>query len=693
MIIINLQDIEKKLGYDLSEEQKAIMEHDGSPLAVIACAGSGKTTTIETKMIYDIENKKMKPEEILCITFSKAAQEDMVNRYDELSLAILNKEQIKKPLFSTFHSYFFNQLKSINKHNYKLVNIGNYTFALNKVLNFKLESGFDVNEGITEMLNYRAFLINTLQSSDGLEGVKKIPDGKIFNLNEYLLTIKEYESLKLKKGEIDFEDMQSHLFNILKNDVDSKNKLIKNFNRTYKKIYIDEFQDISLIQFQILYILLNNDYNNLCVIGDDDQSIYRFRGSSPEFILKFKIIIPDAEILYLSTNYRCRSEILDNVKKSISANTQRFNKPIKAFKKGGFINFLKDSDKNSSNVIYQLKNDLAEYPDNKFAILCRTNLYGSIMADKLATEGIDVYFKSDTQILQKRSEFEEIMSVLKILKFNDLKEFEKNGHKLLLMTSKQLIKQFAIVSKEEKIHWIETIVDAKKFYTTTNISELRDLVFNIQSSYNLASDLRITSQALLPFYEKLYETSGSTKINKFKIIFDYLIEYAEKYNLTYDEFLNSNSDKQNKFLLNNILKNGIAIMTFHGAKGLEFDNVYVINAVNSLTPGHENIKSLIDKKDLKQALEYLEEERRLFYVACTRAKYKLRICYAPENMSIFVHEILTGEDLTLLDAIQGIDYNIYAKAFKAAYDNLNINDKNIINTLMSNRLKSQINSY
>ena len=198
--MVSIHEIEEKIGHQLSDEQVKILEHDNKhPLSIVACAGSGKTTTIETKMIYNILNHDIDAKDILCVTFSKKAQEDMNEKYDELYEKITGEEVFhKKPHFSTFHSLFKFLIDKFVQLNYidVVTSYQKYQSELMRALNYKSQSGLDLRIILEEIFSYYGVVINTLQSKDGIKGIHEIPKGYNFTLKEYRQVIDQYQKLK-----------------------------------------------------------------------------------------------------------------------------------------------------------------------------------------------------------------------------------------------------------------------------------------------------------------------------------------------------------------------------------------------------------------------------------------------------------------------------------------------------------------
>lgn len=668
--MVSIHEIEKKIGHQLSDEQVKILEHDNKhPLSIVACAGSGKTTTIETKMIYNILNRDIDAKDILCVTFSKKAQEDMNEKYDELYRKITEEEAFhKKPHFSTFHSLFkflideFVQLSYIDV----VTSYQKYQSELMRALNYKSQSGLDLRIILEEIFSYYGVVINTLQSKDGIKGINEIPKGYNFTLKEYRQVIDQYQRLKREDMAIDFDDMQVILYDILMSTkILNKNiarSIIEYFNEQYKHVYIDEFQDISTIQNSILDLLLDENYYKLIVVGDDDQSIYKFRGSDPQFILNFKDDIPNAEVLLLSTNYRCKKNILNPSSFMINSNQMRFDKSIQAFNKGGLLNIISD-DQLSTELLKVLRHNLNNKKDETFAVLCRHNIQLSLIADLFTHYDIPVKLNRSSETnLQSNFLYEDLINTIRAIKFNDLDAFKNVSHKIFMFMSKK--NTFSIIenAKKQKSHWFEIAMYGNYWHSsnTLHIKSMKDSIEQVNSALLL---IQYAYELIEPYYKMLEEKKQSSQLSTLKMIKNHIINLLETTpNLSFDKFIEKEEEKKDQLFINDMIDDGLTLITFHASKGLEFDNVYIINANHMVTPGTSRLSSYIIENDitsLLKAFEDLEEERRLFYVACTRAKNKLAISYIGGKQSIFVEEIQYKQHLNLSNAIR--NNNNFAK--------------------------------
>ncbi|MDH9600710.1 ATP-dependent helicase [Staphylococcus capitis] len=655
--MVDIKTMQQRLGLIFSDEQIPVIEWKNKPLSVIACAGSGKTTTIELNMIYKTLNYRVNPTDMLCITFSKTSQLDMDNRYNKLYEIVAQTPPIERPHFTTFHALFKRILEYFKGERFKVVQIEKYKYQLMRAIGFKSANNFDLNELIDAIANYRSSLINTLESIDGLENIENIPDALDFTYDEYKKVISTYLDLKKQHDEIDFEDMQSLLLEMLEDD-NKREAVIQYFNNTYKHVYIDEFQDISPIQYAIIDIMLNEDYSNFTVIGDDDQSIYKFRGSSSDFILQFPNQIQGSQTLYLSTNYRCKSNILNNVKTSIEMNERRFKKDFQSHRKGGKIGIIKDKPdfERICGYIQQHVKEMGEdYATENFVVLSRIKFQLSLVADALMERHIDVRFKNKNDALQMNRFYQEIFNIIKMIKKNDSEIVKNYAYKIIKGLSKEKAKSVAREVDYTQSYWLD--IAKIKVSNQKEMKETEKSILAIKNESNLEKILINVFDLLKGFYKSMSKR-GSKNFDYFKDVVNYLQDIAKKDGINYYQFVEKERAKAQRINQNIINGNGISIMTFHGSKGLEFENVYMIGVDNIYIPGASKLQYDIENRRLYSCFATFEEERRLFYVATTRAKNNLFISYNSSKPSVFIHELKDMDNQRRATVIDAIDDNM-----------------------------------
>ena len=428
---------------------------------------------------------------------------------------------------------------------------------------------------------------------------------------------KHYETYKENLELIDFDDMLLKAYDIMKND----KKCLKELREQYQYIQVDEYQDTNFLQRDILYLLAGKN-GNLAVVGDDDQSIYGFRGAQPSIMLNFKKDYPAAKEIYLSTNYRSCKGIVSIADRLIQNNKMRFKKDFIAFKKEkGQIEYIEGDTKEEQlykvyNKIQTLLNNGVD--PNTIAVLYRTNKEAEAMANYFL--GHNIPFYSNEKIPNKYEHW----------LFYDIKAYYNlANHKV-----KEKVDIARVINHPNRYlnhyRYILSGLDQSKMrkvaYETCQKQWLRnnalDQITNFLYLLSQLKDIPPTD-----FLRKLYGVGGYKK---------YLKDYAEFRNVPIDELENiwmeyvKDAEKYNdwkawsiyilhyKAALKEALKerNGIALSSMHGSKGLEWDYVFMINCVEGNCPFKKDDETPVD----------MEEERRLFYVAITRAKQYLYLC-------------------------------------------------------------------
>lgn len=337
-------------------EQKRAINHLNGPLLVIAGPGAGKTATMIERLAHMITCSGIDSDRILVITFSRAASMEMKERFEKRM-----KPDMSKTHFGTFHSVFLSMLKHYfsDKQSFNLISDNEKRSCIYKALN---EYGFDfvLKDFIDEFL-----LDVTLYKNSGcfLSSYKPIS----CDFEMFTEIYARYESYLQNKQIMDFDDII-----ILTNDMLTHNSEFREYwQNRYDYILIDEFQDINSLQFSAVNILAEK-HKNIFAVGDEDQSIYGFRGSNPDIMMNFQNRFPDASVIYLSNNYRSSSEIVNAAGNLIQHNVKRYDKKIiSANEKAGEIKYYRF--RNKTEQLKAIKEVVLNDKRNTFAILCRTN--------------------------------------------------------------------------------------------------------------------------------------------------------------------------------------------------------------------------------------------------------------------------------------------------------------------------------
>lgn len=588
----------------LNKNQEKAILHNKGPMMVLSGPGSGKTTVITYRIKNLIENFNIQPKDILVITFTKAASEEMKERFFNICSNNYNVS------FGTFHSCFYKIIRDYFKYNLSSILNDDEKIEIIKKIVDKVEISFEsYDEFIQDIISEISLVKNELIDY-------KVFNSKCTNSNSFKIIYSEYEEAKKQLRKIDFDDMLLRCYEVLKNDL----KVRIFWQNRYKYILIDEFQDINRVQYECIKMLVGNE-NNIFVVGDDDQSIYGFRGSRPEFLLSFPNDFLDTKKIILNINYRSTKQIISLCNTIIKDNKNRYEKDIigteKEFKTPILIRAY-DVEEEAKRITEKIQNLKKDYELEEIAIIYRTNIQARAILEKLMDYNIDYQLKDKIPSIYDHFIARDIIAYLSLAinKYaND--SFVKIANKPKRFLNKELILDALSICKNKK-----PIVE--HLYCSTSLKswqleKINDLLFHLgqiktKNPYdaikyilnnigyeeyleNYADFKKIGVKGLVEITREILETSkGYDSIEKYlKNIDNIKTEINKKY---------KNKDNQK----------GVVLTTMHSAKGLEFDVVFVISCVDGIIP-HEKSKTK----------EEIEEERRLFYVALTRAKTLLHI--------------------------------------------------------------------
>ncbi len=588
-----------------SKEQSVAIMHTDGPMMVIAGPGSGKTTVITRRIKYLIESAGVSPADILVITFTKAAATEMEQRFKAITQG--ESYQVR---FGTFHSIFF----WIIKRAYGLDN----SSVINETEKRNMLDGIVKSMSVEH--DNREDVISSIMSQIGLVKCNMIDIDNYYSSDmpeEYFREIyKRFEHEMKRAGKIDFDDMMVMCYELLIKRPDILNQL----RNVFKYILVDEFQDSNKLQYEILK-LLSKPAENVFIVGDDDQSVYGFRGAKPEIMQAFTKDFNKVKITYLSENYRCGKSISAASIKVISENSNRFKKKlVSAGKSDGIVKIIHPMDARDESLLI-IKSLKEHYnmgiPYEQQAVLYRTNNEPRILVYRLNE------FNIPFTISDSMPNIFEHFVVKNILDYIKMALGDRSRSTFLRIMNKPS----RYISRD--ILWEENI-DFNKLMERLHRKE-----YVVENLYKLEADLRLIAKmkpyAALNFIRKSVGYDGYIK--------DYCeyrqMDSAEFYDLL-DTFAGLIQDMTSfgemfEFIDNytEVIKTqqkhskdrcGVNLMTMHSSKGLEFQAVHIIEAVDGITP-YKKAKTKAEK----------EEERRMFYVAMTRAKEELYI-YCPRTV-------------------------------------------------------------
>lgn len=580
----------------LDKYQKEAVYIKEKNVLVVAAPGSGKTTVIINRVNYLVNELKVRLGNIIIITFTRAAADNMRNRYKN----VFNKEIA--PFFGTFHGLFYKILLR-EGFNISIISGG----VSHRIIKYVLSKYSDeVSEDkIKEALNNISFFKTSLKA---IEEFKPTMAKDIF-----IECLQKYEEYKSKNGLWDFDDLSVKVISLLR---DNPNILLK-YRELFKYILVDEFQDCDELQIQFLKMI--NQENSLFAVGDEDQCIYSFRGSKPEYMVRFDEIFPKAKKIYLSINYRSNDNIVEVSKEVIKNNKSRNDKVINSYKDSiGVIKFTRPYDEKiqGDEIAGIIEKSIDDLSDN--AVLYRTNMEARSMIDTFTRRRIPFVLLDKGYNFFEHFICKDILSYLKLsINIKDKESFLGIINKPFRYISKSNL-EYIRNSLEDKSPF-DILIDKKDTppYQAKKLDELRrDILYLNKLSLSGAIQ---------------YIVSGLNYI-------DYLKEYGERYNQSIEELediieeFKSAADGLKTIieLLGHVervkekieeskeVQEGVILSTIHGVKGMEFKNVFIINATEETIPH----KSSMD--------ENIEEERRLFYVGITRAIDNLYI-FSPKT--------------------------------------------------------------
>lgn len=586
----------------LSPNQLAASTHRDGPALVIAGPGSGKTAVLTNRIKFLIEECNIPPESILVITFSKAASLEMQDRFN-----LLCEDSYYPVNFGTFHSIFFQIINLIYHYNAShILNLSEKRGLMRRVVKKLLIVDNPENELLDVLIKEVGYFKNCNESIT-------INSDTNITTEQFDKVYKAYRDLQVASGKIDFEDMMLIVRNLFRKRPD----ILNEYKLRYRYILVDEYQDINDIQYDIIRMLTNG---NLWVCGDDDQSIYGFRGSNPSIMLSFKADYPDAVVYKLSTNYRCTDKIIEMAGKVIVQNKHRYDKDIEAFNKNSDnppVEIIEKASVNEENdyLVSEIEGSFKNLKSySKIAVFSRTNREASMYADILRTRGIPVTMKEKAYNPYNTPTYNDFYHYISLAK--DIDKLSVMHLLPILNKPSRYIRRDYITG--DYITFDELFCIYKDNKSMINI--LKTFRYQLQkiADMDIYSSINYIRKGIM--YDDYIRSNITTrdKYDDYIATADWLMENSRQF---------KSIDDMNEYAIHyeseeieteeDTTQNGkVNIMTYHASKGLEFDTVILM---------HVNEGSVPHKKAYGE--EKIEEERRLFYVAMTRAKRRLIITY------------------------------------------------------------------
>lgn len=613
----------------LNRGQDEAIKHGNGPCMVLAPPGSGKTLIVTERTRYLIEESGVRPDQILVITFTRFAAREMKERFERLTAG-----KNYSVTFGTFHSIFYGILKcayGIGANN--LMSEKESSVLLQEVLDqTDIESTPEVED---EEELVRELLREVGMVKNGLCHLKDF-HSKYLTQDEFAEVFRSYEHQKKELKKFDFDDMLVQCYALFR----KKPEILQGWQKRFQYILIDEFQDINRVQYEVIRMLAAPRYN-LFVVGDDDQSIYGFRGAKPELMLYMKQEFPSLRTISLTVNYRSTEFITGAAARVILHNDTRFYKRVQSFRGRGqnvHVQEVLDEQEEAQYVTEEIQKKMDQgIKPGEIAVLFRAAVQARMISEILSEHRIPFEMRDYVTNFYRHFIVKDMMAYLQLAA-------GKRDRSLFLTICNRPLRYLARNSMENRQVNFE---DLRKFYCD------KDWMLDIIDQFDV--DVRMMKN-MAPYAAIQY-------IRKKIGYDDFLKEYAEKHQISwkqlmdvmaeleersknfksYDEWeihiakytqeLEEQQAKARK--IKGERENKVQLMTIHSAKGLEFEDVFVIHANEGEIP-HQKA----EKKD------EIEEERRLFYVALTRAKNNLCISYITQKNgnsikpSRFVEELL-----------------------------------------------------
>lgn len=627
------------------EQREAVMQTEG-PVLILAGAGSGKTRALTHRIVYLIEEFGVNPWNILAITFTNKAAEEMRERVD--GLVSFGADQI---WVSTFHSLC---VRILRRHIDRLGFDNRFTI-------YDTDDQKTVMKGVCKRLNIdtkaykeRSLLSAISSAKDNLVDVREYEMNTMGDYHKMVIAkvYREYQETLKRNNALDFDDIIVKTVELFK----TCPEILNSYQERFKYIMVDEYQDTNTAQFELVRLLADK-YRNLCVVGDDDQSIYKFRGANIRNILDFELHYPEAKVIKLEQNYRSTSSILDAANAVIHNNAGRKEKTLWTQKKeGSRVHFrqldsaYEEAEFIADDICRRMRQDGVSYKD--CAILYRTNAQARILEERMMNENIPYVVVGGVNFYS-RMEIKDILAYLKTID-NGLDEVALR--RIINVPKRSIgaasVEKISVYAQERGISLFDAMCEAKNVPGLGRSAEKVEAFVNMiqvfrsgLDSYGIVDLIRAVLERI-KYAEYLQEQDDEDAEDRMNNIEEF-ISKASRYEETHDyielsEFLSEVAlvadidNVENK-------DDRVLLMTLHSAKGLEFPVVYLSGMEDGLFPSFMSIAA--------PDPEELEEERRLAYVGITRAKEELTLTCAKCRMirgetqynavSRFVREIPT----------------------------------------------------
>ena len=595
------------------ESQTKAIRHFKGPMMVLAGPGSGKTTVITHRVKCLVEEYGVEPGSILVITFTRAAAQEMKQRFEALM-----EGAGRTVSFGTFHAVFFAILK--RAYRYDASNI------------VREEQRIQIIRGLID--KFRMDVEDEAEFTSSVLSEISMVKGEMMSLDYYYSKncseemfkklYQGYEEALAGKGLIDFEDMLVMCYELFHQRKD----ILAAWQQKYRYILIDEFQDINQVQYEVVKMLAAPE-NNLFIVGDDDQSIYRFRGAKPEIMLGFENDYPGAKRVLLGINYRSTREIVAAAGRLICHNKTRFEKEICQVRGAGrpvATSVWEDARAETEGIVKGIQDYVKMgFRLSDIAVIYRTNMEPRLLMERLMEYNVPFQMRDALPNLYEHWITQDILAYIRIAgdELSARRQARRAEALRIINRPKRYVSREALEGQviswdavkawyQDKDWLVERIEQLEydlrmigRMAPVAAVNYIRKAVGYDDYLGEYAQYRRMKPEELLQVADQVQESAGG-----FKTVdawFAHMREYGEQLKKQVIHPQDGETDC-------------VSLMTMHSSKGLEFPVVYILDANERVTPHH---KAVLDAD--------LEEERRMFYVAMTRAKDRLHVCCTKER--------------------------------------------------------------
>jgi len=663
---------------ELNEQQKKAVNHDTGPLLIIAGAGTGKTRAITSRIVELIKSGKAKPEEVLALTFTEKAASEMVERVD-MDMPLGYEELLIK----TFHSFCERILRESGLEigidpGFKILSQLDQWFLFKKNL-FEFDLDYyrplgNPNKFIYDLLNHVGKLKDELitpeayqKYAEGFEG----EEGE--KLQEIAKLYADYKAMLIKNNALDFGDLIYYTIQLL----EKRESVLKEYQERFKYIMVDEFQDTNYAQFKLVNLLAAR-HENVVVVGDDDQSIYKWRGASLSNILQFEDQFPEHEKVVLTDNYRSTSSILNGSYELIKNNNPdrleeraginknlvphcEYDSPIEAHH---FANYAQETEFVAKKIAELKESEGINYSD--FAILVRSNMLAHPFIDEFKLHNIPFQVRSPKGLMSLE-EIKDLISVVRFLAnpYDDIAFTRILKMDVYGIQMAEILKLLKDAGNEHMYDHLNTPGDNDNLTipgTESGVEMVISLVnelieFSKNNSVGLVLNEFLTKSGYLQNLAEKEMFEEMSNINEFaKQIGRFEKENDHRTVRDFSGYIDLLEESNSVMPYEGDTdKDAVQILTAHGSKGLEFENVFVVSCVKQRFPVSKrrdvfDIPEELTKEIFPDGDYHIQEERRLFYVAMTRARRNLFLTYSDQyegnktwKASPFISEVLKAK--------------------------------------------------